>query len=428
MIPIVALIVLFAFLAFGLPVAFSLAVVGGGALLASAGPQVAIGIVSDVFFETTASYVFLIVPMFVLMGQFLAVSDLAKDIVESCQKWLGHLKGGVGYACVVASTIMAAVIGSSTASVAVMSYAAHPSMHRLGYAPGFAVGIIAISGTLAIMIPPSIILILYGILTEQSIGKLLIAGIVPGLLTAVGYAITIRVMLYFRPEYSPRVDDFRLPEAVRSLRLVWPALALIVVMIGGIYAGVASPTEIGAVGAFASLLIAWGLGRMPRGPFMAALKNTAATTANLMLILIGAMIFGYFITHSQLTQQAVGLIGESGMGQWEVMLLIIILYLALGMFMDQIAILVLTTPVIYPIVKALGFDGIWFGIIMTKTAEIGFVTPPFGMNIFIASGITRVPMLECFKGVMPFIAVELVILAILCAFPQITMFLPNMMR
>lgn len=414
-------------LACGLPVSFALAVVGASALLYSAGPQVAAGIVSDVFFETSASYLFLIVPMFVLMGEFLSVSGIARDIVEGCQKWLGHLKGGVGYACVLASTVMAAVIGSSTASAAVMSSAAYPPMRKLGYAPGFAVGMIVISGTLAVMIPPSIILILYGILTDESIGKLLIAGVIPGILTAIGYAVGIRLMIAINPALSPRVDRFEFREALGSLRTVWPAMLLVVVMLGSLYAGLASPTEISAIGALMALLIAVVLRRMPLSGFATSLKNTAAITANLMLILIAALIFGYFVTQSQLTQKAVTLIGKSGLGPWQVMMIIIAIYLVLGCFMDQIAILVLTTPLVYPIVTSLGFDGIWFAIIMTKSAEVGFVTPPFGMNIFIASNITKVPMMECFKGVLPFLVIEFILIAVLLAFPKLSLFLPSLM-
>lgn len=409
------------------PVAFALAAVGGASLLISAGPQLALGIVSDVFFETTASYAFLIVPMFVLMGEFLAVSGVARDIITCCQRWLGHLIGGVGYAVVAASTVMAAIIGSSTASTAVMASAAYAPMRQLGYAPGFAVGIIAISGTLAVMIPPSIILILYGILTDESIGKLLIAGLLPGILTALGYVVCIRFMIFSRPDLSPRVERFDLRLAATSLRNVWPAVVLIVTMIGSLYSGLASPTEIGALGALAALLIAVGLRRMPKVAFVDALKNTASVTANLMLILIGALIFGYFVTESQLPQEALILIGESGLGPWQVMAIVVLIYLVLGCFMDQIAILVLTTPLIYPVVKALGFDGVWLGVIITKTAEIGFVTPPFGMNIFLASNVTKVPMADCFRGVVPFILLEFLVLALLLAFPSITLFLPSLM-
>lgn len=427
MIPILAPLALFVLLVARVPVAFALAVVGGVSLLASAGPQLALGIVSEVFFETTASYVFLIVPMFVLMGEFLAVSGIAREIVECCQKWLGHLVGGVGYACVAASTVMAAVIGSSTASTAVMSSAAYGPMRSLGYAPGFAVGIIAISGTLAVMIPPSIILIIYGILTNESIGKLLIAGVLPGLLTAFGYVLAIRVMIKLRPSLAPRVEPFNLGAATRGLGKVWPATLLVVIMIGSLYSGLASPTEIGALGALVALLISVSLGRMPRAAFSKAVRNAASVTANLMLILIGALIFGYFVTESQLSQKALRLISESGLGRWEIMFIIILIYLILGCFMDQIAILVLTTPLIYPIIKSLGFDGVWFGIIMTKTAEIGFVTPPFGMNVFLASNITKVKMSECFRGVAPFILVELLLVAILLAFPAISLYLPSLM-
>lgn len=428
MIPALGVALLLLLIALGMPIAFALAVAGSVGLYFFAGLPVVAGIFEEVAYAVPANYVLLTIPMFVLMSEYLSVSNVARDLVDSCDEWLGRLRGGLGFACVAAGALMAAVIGSSTAAAATMSTAAYPNMKRLGYQEGFAVGVIAIAGTLSILIPPSIVLIIYGVLTEESIGKLLIAGIVPGILTAVGYVVTISLMVRWRPELAPRNASFDLKRAMHSLRTTWAVVLLMVIVIGSLYSGIVTPTEVGAIGAASALVIISIMRRVNRERFVTALRNTARTTVMILLIIIGAIIFGYFMTYTQLTQNVVEGLANSGMTPWTILLMVLAIYLVLGMFLDQFAILVLTVPITYALVTQLGFDGIWFGIIITKTVEIGLVSPPLGLNVFISSNITGVPLRKAFIGVLPFIVTEVVVMGLLLAFPELTLYLPNLMR
>lgn len=410
-----------------MPVAFALLIAGIAGLWMVGGNIVVGSYLSDTYHSVSASYVFLTVPMFVLLAQYMAKSGMARDVIRASNLWLGRAPGGLGIACVIASAFMAATVGSSTASCAAMSATAYPSMREVGYGKRVSTGIIAISGTLAVMIPPSIILILYGILTEESVGKLLIAGLLPGLMTAVGYIVTIVVLSIRSPESMPAQPTFDAKAALRALQPVWPIFLLMLLILGGLYSGVVTTTEVGAVGAAAALLITLGLGRLDRKGFVHALQDTLTITVMIVAIIVGAMMFGYFLVLTQATQALVGVIAEAGIAPWSVMAALIVIYLILGMFMDQIAILVLTVPVTYALVTQLGFDGIWYGILITKTVEIGLVTPPLGLNVFVTSGSTKVPVGDCFRGVAPFLVAEIVMLLLLCLFPQIALFLPNLM-
>ncbi len=423
----IGVFLLFFFLALGMPVALAMLVAGMLGLLMILDVGGIGDLMAGTFYETTASYVLLTVPMFILMSEYMAASGIARDVIRAADKWAGRLPGGLGIACVLASSLLAAVVGSSTASAATMSTAAYPNMKELGYKPGFAVGIIAIAGTLSIMIPPSVILIIYGILTEQSIGRLLIAGLIPGLLTAAGYVAVIVAYAIKNPQAAPRAEHFDFKGAVRSLGTIWPVMLLMAIVIFSLYGGLATTTEIGAIGAAGALLIVFLLGRFGLTGLFLSGRNTLRTVVMIFAILIGAHVFGYFMAYSEATQQSIELIMNSGLSPWAVLLIIVAVYLILGMFLDQIAILVLTVPLTFPIVMALGFDPIWYGIIITKTVEIGLVSPPMGLNVFISSNITRVPLSESFKGVAPFLAIEFVILGALLAFPAISTFLPSMM-
>ncbi|WP_282153347.1 TRAP transporter large permease [Ruegeria atlantica] len=410
-----------------MPIAFALMTSAVLGLWITGGGPLVTSFLGDVLHEESANYVLLTVPMFVLMSQFMAKSGMARDIVVCCDLWLGRIRGGLAVACVMASAFMAAVIGSSTASTATMSTAAYPTMREVGYSDRLSVGVIAISGTLAIMIPPSIILIIYGILTEVSIGKLLIAGVGPGLLTIVGYITAILVMGAMNPDSVPARPNFDRPAAVASIRTVWPVFLLMTIVIGALYSGIATPTEVGAIGSLSALIIVLVMKRLQGDEFLNSLTETVRTTVMIIAIISGALMFGYFLTLTQATQNLLDAIRDAGMQPWTVMIILVFVYLILGMLMDQLAILVLTVPVTFALISQLGFDGIWYGIIITKTVEIGLVTPPLGLNIFVASSLTKVPVGECFKGVAPFILVEIIILALLLTFPQISLFLPGLM-
>jgi tripartite ATP-independent transporter DctM subunit len=351
----------------------------------------------------------------------------------ACNRLLGRIKGGLAMACVLAGSVLAAASGSSTASVASIASAAFPSMKSLGYDEGFSIGTMAIAGTLAIMIPPSIAFVVYGIITEESTGRLFIAGMIPGILTALGYVLTISVAVRVWPHLAP--DPGKIAEQIRSggtamrqYGKVWPVVLLVAIVMGALYSGLATPTEVGAIGAFGALVISLMLRRMSRQALVRATGNTLRTTSMIVTIIFGAMLFGYFMAYTKVTDEMIRWIAEVGLSPYTVLLLIVVVYLVLGMFMDQFAIIVLTVPITHAVLTGLGFDGIWLGIIIVKTAEIGLVSPPLGLNVFVASGATGVSAQKGFKGAAPFIVVDLLILALLIAFPSISLFLPELMR
>jgi C4-dicarboxylate transporter DctM subunit len=346
------------------------------------------------------------------------------------------VKGGLAMACVLAGAVLASASGSSTASVASIASAAFPTMKRLGYDERFAVGTMAIAGTLAIMIPPSIAFIVYGIITEESIGKLFMAGLVPGLLTAVGYIITIALVVRVRPGWAPDPQlmkregfgpDSNQPGELSQSGRIWPVMLLVVLVLGALYTGVATPTEIGALGASGALILTCLLRRLSWDGLTTALGKTLRTTSMIIVIIFGALLFGYFLTYTRVTSAMLAWIAAAELSPYVVLLAIVGIYLVLGMFMDQFAIIVLTVPITYAVLTGLGFDGIWLGIVIVKTAEIGLVSPPLGLNIYIASGATGVSTRQGFAGVTPFILAELVILAIIIAFPSLSLFLPTLM-
>jgi C4-dicarboxylate transporter DctM subunit len=428
------IILLILLLVLGIPIGFALGIAGAISFLMVGSVTALTGLMTGVVHHTTANFVLLTIPMFVLMSEFLNAGGIAHDLMIACDRLMRGIRGGLAVACVLAGAVLAAASGSSTASVATMVRSAFPTMKLLGYNQGFAIGTISIAGTLAIMIPPSIAMVVYGIITEESIGRLFMAGFIPGVLTAVGYIITIWFCVWRNPKLVPdqeklrrdREDDDRLGVARQQGR-VWPVGLLILVVLGCLYSGVATPTEVGAIGALGALIISLAMRRMTMKGLVEAVGNTARTTAMIVTIIFGAIIFGYFMAFTQATNTILSWISESGLPPLAVLIAIVLLYILLGMVMDQFAIIVLTVPVTYALIKGLGYDGIWYGILIVKTAEIGLVTPPVGLNIFIASAASGVPPGEGFRGVAPFVVTEIIILAILIAFPEISLILPRLL-
>ncbi|MBJ3776906.1 TRAP transporter large permease [Acuticoccus mangrovi] len=422
----IGILLLIGLLVIGIPVAFALGVAGSVSLIFIGTPQLILGLMSKIVHDTVSNYVILTIPSFVMMSEFLSAGGIADDMMIACNRLMRRLRGGLAMACVLAGAVLAATSGSSTASVATIARAAYPTMKRLGYEPGLSVGTIAISGTLAIMIPPSIALVVYGILTEESIGDLFIAGIGPGILTALGYGLTIALVLWRRPQYAPRMEDALVNAEGSELKQkgrVWPVGVLVAIVLGALYSGLATPTEVGALGAVGAFVLSVILRRLTWRGFVQAIGNTLRTTVMIVTIIFGALMFGYFMTYTQVTNTLLQLISTSEVGPHVVLVCILLVYLVLGMLMDQFAILVLTVPISYTIITGLGFDPIWFGVLITKTAEIGLVTPPVGLNVFIASAATGTPTKVGFRGVAPFVAMEIVLLALLVLFPQISLYL-----
>ncbi|OPY86540.1 MAG: Sialic acid TRAP transporter permease protein SiaT [Smithella sp. PtaU1.Bin162] len=423
--PLIGMIIL---IAIGMPVAFAMGVAGAIGIFFMGGFGSLMGILGTSPYRTAASYTLTTVPLFILMAQLIVKSEIVHDIFEAGYKWLGHLPGGVAIATVMADAGFGAMCGSSTAAAAAMSSVAIPQMKRLKYKDSLSGGVVAVAGTLAIMIPPSIVFIIYGSVTETSIGKLLIAGIIPGIMTALAYAVAIYLWVKIDPSVSPSQQAWSWKEKVSSLKGVWPMFVLFIVVIGTIYMGVATPTESAAFGATVALIMGLAMRRLDKDRIFAACLATIQSTVMIFVLIIGAMIFGYYITMTQLPQNFVKLIAASSIDRWVIMGGLVLFYILLGCILDQIAILLLTLPITFPLIMSLGFDPIWFGVMITALAEIGLITPPVGLNCFIVSQVSKLPLEEVFKGTSILLISEVVIIVLLMCFPEITLWLPSMMN
>jgi tripartite ATP-independent transporter DctM subunit len=415
-------------IAVGWPVGFAIGIAGMLSLLFLVGPAITFGLMSQVVHHATANYVILTIPTFILMAELLSASGIAEDLMVAFNRRFRRVRGGLATACVMAGSVFAAACGSSTAAVASLSRSAYPTMKKLGYDQGFSVAIISVTGTLSILIPPSIALVVYGIITEESVGKLFLAGVIPGILTAIGYIITVYITILLRPTLVPPVPkNIEAIDVAEPKGKVWPIGILIVAVLGSLYTGVATPTEVGALGALAAFFICVGMGRMSWSGMKSATGNTLKNTAMIVTIIFGALIFGHFITLTQVIPGLLDWISAGGYSPLVVLMFVVLFYIMLGMFMDQFAILLLTVPITYQLLTGLGFDGIWVGILIVKTAEIGLITPPMGLNVFIASGATGVNTKVAFARSLPFVITEIVLIALFVAFPQLVLWLPNQM-
>ncbi|MCK9364452.1 MAG: TRAP transporter large permease [Syntrophales bacterium] len=422
------LILLGILLVVGMPVAFAMGVSGAIGIYMMGGMDTLMGILGTSPYRSAASFLLTTLPLFIFMAEVISATNITRDLFKAAYRWIGHLPGGLGIATVMASALLGAMSGSSTASAAAMSSIAIPEMVKFNYKKPFAAGVVAMGGTLAIMIPPSIPMIVYGITTETSIGKLLIAGVFPGLLTALSYSLGIVLWTRFDPGVAPSVSPFGWKERFSSLFGIWPVLVLVLLVIGGMYSGFVTATEAAAVGAFGAVVIGLVMRRLTWPSFSHAVKATLRSSTMIFTIIIGAMILGYYMTISMFTQDAIGYIKNLPVGPWGIMIIIVFVYLILGCFMDQIAILLLTLPLTFPLVTGLGFDPIWFGVIVIALAEIGLVTPPIGLNAYIVSSVSNVSLEDTFKGVGVMLLFEAVVLVILLAFPKISTWLPSLMN
>ncbi|MFM9980530.1 MAG: TRAP transporter large permease [Burkholderiales bacterium] len=425
----IPLTLLVLFFVAGMPIGIALGVAGVLGLYLSGGADAALGLLTLAPYGTSASFILTAVPMFVLMAEFCTRGGIARDLYHAAYKWMGHWPGGLAMATVMSSAMMGAMSGASTASAAAITGASMPEMKRYGYNPSFATGTLAIGGTLAIMIPPSIPMVVYGVLTETSIGQLFIAGIIPGIITALLYMGVVWGWVRLDPSVAPKIQPFSWKERFESLKPVWATVALVTLLIGGMYVGLFTATEAGAIGAAGAFIITAAMGRLKRSDILPALYNTGMTTAMIMVIVIGAHFFAYFLTLAGVTQAVSNALAASPLGPMGTMILIILpVYLLLGMFMDNVPILLLTLPVVFPAVVAMGFDPIWFGVIVIVMGEIGLVTPPVGLTVFVVSSVAKVPLDKVFRGAMPFLLAEAVMIALLLAFPEIATFLPKLMK
>ena len=388
-----------------------------------------LGVLKTVPLTTFANYGLSVVPLFILMGSLCFHAGISKDLYDTVHSWLGHLRGGLAMATVGACAGFAAVSGSSLATAATMGTVALPEMKRYKYSQALATGCVAAGGTLGILIPPSVPLIIYGILTQQSIGKLFLAGIIPGVLQAAFYMAVIHILCRRNPLLGPPGPKTSLREKILSLKNTWVVLILFVGIIGGIYLGIFSPTEAAGVGACGALIFAIAMRRLRLSNFKDSLVETTKTTAMIFVIFLGAMILGYFLAATRLPFEIASLVGGLSINRYVILLLILVVYLFLGCIMDSLAMILLTVPIFFPLITALGFDPIWFGIIIVRVTEIGLITPPVGLNVFVIKGIAKdVPMYAIFRGILPFLLADICHVGLLIALPQIVLLLPGLMH
>lgn len=430
LIGIVGILTLFVLLLLKVPVGISLILVGFVGCWALAGLNSSLAQLGMVGFSTASNHSLSVMPMFILMGMFLSYSGLAKDLFSAVNHWGGKVSGGLGMATVGASAIFSSISGSVNATTATLAKVALPEMKAYKYNPGLAAACVAAGGTLGVLLPPSVILILYGILTMEPVGELLIAGIVPGVILTIFFMLTVYIQVRRNPTLAPRTDiDSSMPEKLKSLTKIWPFAVVFLISMGGIYMGFFTPTEAGGVGAAGALIVALAMRRLGWKGLFNSLEETVRLTAMIFLILIGASLFGQFLALSQVPTVVTSAISSLDVSPYVIMALLLIIFFILGLFLEGIAILVLTLPIVYPIVTQLGFDGIWFGVIMVMVFNMGVITPPLGISVFVINGVARdIPVQTIFRGVIPMLITMILFTILLVVFPEIVTFLPNLMQ
>jgi tripartite ATP-independent transporter DctM subunit len=414
------------------PVGMAMGLVGVSGFAYLVGLSPALKVIGHTSMRTVTDYTFGVIPMFLLMGAFVTNSGMSRELFKAANSLVGHTRGGLGIATIVACGGFAAISGSSVATAATFSTVAYPEMRRFNYPQSFAAGVIAAGGTLGAMLPPSTVLAVYGIITEQDIGKLFMAGVVPGILAAAMYIVTIKLIGLARPGFLPEGKKASREEQLRAIAEVWAPVLLFVFVIGGLY-GLPflprfTPTEAGGVGATGALIIGLLRRKLGKDEILRSLLQATRTAAAVFTILIGALLFGYFLTVTQTPQKVTAFLTGLGVGPYGVLALIMLMYLVLGCLMDAMAMIILTIPIVFPVVMALGFDPIWFGVIIVMTVELGLIHPPVGMIVFVIKSVIHdLSFSTIFKGVLPFIVTDIVRLIILIAFPILALWLPSRM-
>jgi C4-dicarboxylate transporter DctM subunit len=425
---IIGLVILFALLALGMPIAFSMILVAVGGLIAVSGVQSALITLGASPFGTILSYDMSVIPLFILMGAFAASSGLTTDAYEAAHLWLGRLPGGLAIATIIGSAGFATCSGSSVASVTVIGSMALPEMKRYNYDPALATGCVASGSTLGILIPPSIPMIVYGIMAQESVGKLFIAGIFPGILLAGLFILFIVGVVKRNPDLGPPGSKTTMTQKLYGLYNAWPLLLLSAIIMVGIWGGIFTPIESGGVAAFVALIIGLARRRLDRKKIGAAVISSVRISTMIFAIMIGALMMNYFMALTQLPRILADYVGALPISATSVVIVILILYVVGGCVMDVLGLMMLTLPIFIPIAKAVGYDLILFGVLTTVTVELALITPPIGMNVFILNAVAKgVPIYTIFRGIIPFVVAILIFLAILLAFPQITLYLPSIM-
>jgi len=412
---------------FRMPVAFAMALVGlvGFAFLST--PEAALSLLARDIFDIFSSYPLSVIPMFILMGTFAFASGISQRLFKTTYTWVGQFRGGLTIATVFACAGFGAICGSSTATAATMGKIALPEMKKYNYDDTLATGTVAAAGTLGILIPPSTVLIVYGILTESSIGKLFVAGILPGILMSIFFAATVALLCWRNPAIGPPGAPTTWKEKLRAMTGIIEALILFLLAIGGLFGGLFSPTQAGAIGAGGALLIGLARRQLNWRSFVEAGKEGLETACMVMFIITGAVVFGHFMAVTRIPFMLADWLGELPIHPMAVMAVIVFIYFIGGFFMDAMGLIVVTIPIFFPVVMKLGFDPIWFGVIIVLVGEMGVITPPVGVNVFVIKGIAPdVPLEKIFKGIFPFLAALIIVTIILFVFPQIATVLPSL--
>lgn len=425
---IIGIVVMLILLALRMPIGIAMLLVGITGFAWLNGLPAALSSLGNAPYSYSTVYDLAVIPLFVLMGNCAAVSGMSRDLYAAAYAWLGHLRGGLASATIAACAGFAAVSGSSIASAVTMGRVCLPEMKRYKYSDALATGTVAAGGTLGILIPPSTAFVIYAILTEQSIGRLLLAGFLPGLLLSLLFILAIAVWTYLKPDIGPPGERASREERIRTLVQSGPMIAIVAISIGGIYVGAFTPSEAAAVGAFLSFALALWRRTITWESLSTILIETVKTTAFVFLILIGAFVFGPFLALSGLPEQITTSLVAMELPRYLILFALILIYMMLGMFLEGFSILVLTLAIVIPIVDALGFDLIWFGVIMVIVLEMGLISPPVGINVFVVKGLVpEVPIGVVFKGILPFWLAMGICILLLILFPQIALFIPNTM-
>ncbi|GEK59946.1 C4-dicarboxylate ABC transporter permease [Marinococcus halophilus] len=421
---------LFVFILFRMSVGLSLFIVGFLGVSALTTWDGGLARLGTSMFVTANDYSLSVIPLFVLMGMFLSNTGLGKDLFKAADNWMGHLRGGLAVATVGASSIFSAISGSANATTATLARITIPEMKEYDYKTTFSTAAVAAGGTLGSLIPPSVILLMYGALTSEPIGPLLIAGLIPGILLTILFIILINVQVRLNPEIAPKKEsNSAWKKKIFSLKSVWPFLVVFFISIGGIYFGVFTPSEAGGIGAIGAFLLALVTKRLSWKGLSTSLDEAVRLTVMLFLILIGASLFGEFLALSQLPMGLTSFVQTLDVSPYVILAVILLIYFILGMFMEGIAIMVLTLPIVYPMITDLGFDGIWFGIIMVMVTNTALLTPPLGLSVYIISGIVKDVSIErIFKGVMPAVFTMVLFTILLIIFPQIVTYWPSLIQ
>lgn len=421
-------VAIFALALLRMPLAFSMGLVGVIGIGLTRGWMPALASTAQVVQETGFAYTLSVIPLFILMGNFVARAGLAHELFHAAYTFVGHRKGGLAHATIAACAGFGAICGSSIATAATMSKVAYPSMKKLGYSDALSTGVIASGGTLGIMIPPSTIMVIYGIVTETHIGKLFAAGVLPGILTAMLLMVAVVLMTLRDPEHAPAGEKFTWKQRLEALRGIWGVLLLVIVVLGGIYGGVFTATEGAGMGAAGAFLFAWARKALTWESLIGILVESARTTAMLFTLLIAATVFANFVNFTTMPGDLKEWITHLGLSPVMVVGAMMVIYIILGTVMEELTMVLLTIPLFFPIVVQLGFDPVWFGVLIVMVIQIGLISPPVGMNLFVLNTLLpKVGLGIIFRGCWPFVVMQVVTLAILLFFPSISLYLPSLM-